>query len=193
MKIEPCGDGSFYIEKFDISATAWKFYWTITSMAMPTLPDPIPVHDGDFHIVNVRTIRALVDSMNRSGISTVHSTPFPFSNDIGPQVKHFRFTKSESGNDSWVLTGSGRRVSTAGGHNILESWLPDVPGYEWDFIISSEFPGSFRIQNRHTNDLIYDPEIMDDQPLLIESRYGKVEPSKAEAHWYLKAAEPRTE
>lgn len=162
-------------------------------MAVPSLPHTIPVDDGVFHIVNVRTNRALVDSMNKAGISTVQSTPYPFSNDLGLWVKHFRLTKSENGNDSWVLTGNGRRVSTAGGSNILVSSIMDEPGFEWDFIVSSKFPGSFRIQNRLSNDLIYDPEIMDDQPLLVEARYGKVEPSNPEAHWYLKVAEPGTQ
>lgn len=84
-------------------------------------------------------------------------------------------------------------MSTAGGSNILVSSIMDEPGFEWDFIVSSKFPGSFRIQNRLSNDLIYDPEIMDDQPLLVEARYGKVEPSNPEAHWYLKVAEPGTQ
>ncbi|BBN10325.1 hypothetical protein MPTK1_5g02640 [Marchantia polymorpha subsp. ruderalis] len=154
-------------------------------MDSPSVP---PVHNGKFHIINVATKRVLVDSMNRSAESTVSSTPFPKANDLGHYVDYFHITKSESGNDSWVIAANGRKMSTAGGEGIVLTILDDEPGFEWDFIASEDFPDAFRIENRDTHKIIYEREVLEVIPLqLNDVRYGKIELFRPEAHWVLKA------
>ncbi|KAG6549430.1 hypothetical protein Mapa_009150 [Marchantia paleacea] len=157
-------------------------------------PSLAPVHDGKFHIINAATNRVLVDSMNKMAESTVSSTPFPKANELGQFVDYFHITKSESGNDSWVLIANGRKMSTAGGEGIVLTIAEDEPGFEWDFIVSDDFPDAFRIQNRDTHNIIYEREVLEVNPLqLNDVRYGKIEPSRPEAHWRLKeVTEPKT-